>query len=82
MACRLGLKMGVLATVMLAYLTSWYVCEACLLWITACSCAVSLLGAPFMSPACAAGAALTLIKGISMSSGPLRLDLQWHPASR
>jgi hypothetical protein len=32
---------------------------------------------PFLAPACAAGGALALLKGIHMGSGPIHMDLRW-----
>ncbi len=77
MACRVCMKLSFVIFALLLYLIFWVACDACIFWLAAVTCSVSLLGAPFMSPACAAGVGALLLKGIHMGSGPLRMDVQW-----
>lgn len=78
MACRVCLKMGLLALLLLVYLVLWYACDACILWLAALCCAVSVMGAPFVAPACGAGVVCTLLKGVHLGSGPLHFDVKWE----
>lgn len=77
MACRAMLKVAFVLGVIVMYLVFWYACSSCLFWLAGFSCAASVLGAPFMAPACAAGVAGSLLKGVHLGSGPLHFDVQW-----
>jgi len=77
MAWHACLKVGVLVGVLLLFLVFWAWCSSCVLWMTAATCVVSILGAPFMSPACLAGIVLTLMNGIHLGSGPVHFDVRW-----
>lgn len=82
MACRVCLKIAVLLFVLLMYVASWSLCEPCILWITAGSCAASVMAAPFMAPACIAGLGVSLLKGVHLGSGPLHMDIKWETSGR
>ena len=77
MACRACLKVGLLGLLLLVYLVLWFVCDACIVWFTLLCCGVSVLGAPFVTPACAVGVACSLLKGVHLGSGPLHMDVKW-----
>ena len=57
MACRLCLKLSALLAILVLYLALWSLCEECIFWLAAGSCAASVMGASFLAPACAAGLA-------------------------
>jgi hypothetical protein len=75
MACRAFAKMALLIIVMLLYVLLWLFCNACILWMAAGTCAVSVLCLPFLSPACITGLICMLVKGIQI---PLRFDVKWN----
>jgi hypothetical protein len=77
MACRAVLKVTMLIGILLLYLVLWYLNEQYIYWLTAASCTATVLCSPFLTPACVAGVAFSLFKGISLGSGPLRLDMHW-----
>ena len=77
MACRVCLKVAAVVFLLLVYAVFWYTCSLCIFWLAVLSCGVSVLGAPFLTPACAAGVAFTLLKGVHLGTGPLHLDVKW-----
>jgi hypothetical protein len=75
MACRAIAKMSLLIVVMLLYVLLWFLCESCIFWMAAGTCAVSVLCLPFLSPACLTGLICMLVKGVQI---PLRFDVKYQ----
>ena len=79
MACRAFVKAALVGFVLLVILVLWYTyCNTCIFWLTALTCGASVLGAPFLTPACLVGIACALIRGVHLGSGPLHFDVKWE----
>jgi hypothetical protein len=78
MACRACLKVAVVFAVLLLYLVLWYTTAEGVFWLTGGTCLFSVFAAPFLIPACAAGVAGSLLRGLHFGTGPLKFDVQWN----
>jgi hypothetical protein len=77
MACRAGLRIGLLVFTMILYAVLWMSCTQCIYWLAGATCAGTFLGGSFMAPACITGIGCSLLKGIRFGTGPFHFDMHW-----
>ena len=77
MACRACIKLMLIGLVFLMYMALWNVCDLCIMYVTAASCGVTLLGGSFLFSSCWIGILATFLKGFRVGSTDAHVDVKW-----
>ncbi len=71
------MKLMLMGLMVLTYLALWNVCDFCIMYATAASCGITLLGGSFMFSPCWIGIIATLLKGFRIGSTDAHVDVKW-----